>query len=45
MNAIVKSYSDQQVILNPPIKELSIMNRCVYPQDCTTIGFGIAVII
>ena len=43
MNAIVTMYSNQQIIHDPTIYDLISIPKCMYPDNCTTIGYGIAV--
>lgn len=45
LNALVKMYSDDVIIIDPPINDLVQVERCLYPSDCITIGYALTIVI
>ena len=43
MQSLTDTYNTIQEIREPEIKKLNNITRCIYPDDCTTIGYGIVV--
>lgn len=43
LQILMKYYSSNVKNLNPQIVQLNNLERCTYPEDCTTIGYGLIV--
>jgi hypothetical protein len=45
LQILMNYYSSNVKNLNPDVVKLNNLERCTYPEDCTTIGYGLIVII
>jgi hypothetical protein len=43
LQGLMNFYSENVKNLNPKVVDLENLEKCVYPEDCTTIGYGLIV--